>query len=104
MERRAEHRDDARGERPLGEEAPQEVRDAVGHEERVGDGPRTERARDDDVPRVAEDPARERGQPDGPHCAHHAALHRVIRMGAVRIAQGAKLPGAGPMGSTIRTP
>ena len=60
-----EHGDDGRRERALGQQPSQDVRDAVGDEERVGDGAGAEGEGDDRVAHEAEHAAREGGGADG---------------------------------------
>ena len=60
-----EHGDDGRRQRALGQQPAQDVRDAIGDEEGVGDRPGAEHEGDDHVPHEAEDAADQRGAADG---------------------------------------
>src|SRR5439155_4249471 len=55
-----EHRHEGLREGALGEQAPQQVRDAEGDEERVGGEARAEGARDEKIAHIAQDAADER--------------------------------------------
>ena len=65
---------------PFGEQAPQQVRDAEGDEERVGRKARAERPRDDEVAHIAEDARHQRQTAYGEQGAEqvHANISPLI--------------------------